>query len=92
MIVWENEHPLIHFREENQTYHLDVRPLLEEGGEPYPFIVACVHQIQAEDTLIIHSLFEPKPLLKVILDMGYQVLAERVGEDHWHTTVAAANR
>ena len=87
VITWKNEVEAVKFWREDDNYHLDVRPLLEKGGEPYQIIMDSVGQMSAADTLHIHALFDPKPLRRVLGQMGFQVDGVRQGEDHWVLTV-----
>ena len=83
MIVLDHSDPFVKFWQEDRTYHLDVRDLLENGGEPYEAIMSCVLQIDAGDLLVLHAPFEPKPLMRQLRGMGLQAGSARVGLDHW---------
>ena len=83
MITWNHDHEGIKFWQEQNTYHLDVRPFLEKGGEPYQMIMDCVGQLAPSDTLLIHALFDPKPLRVVLSQMGLQAEVERKDKEHW---------
>jgi hypothetical protein len=87
MIVLHEEHSLVGFWHEAQVYHLDVRELLEEGGEPFVCIMDCVQQIAEGDTLVVHALFEPKPLVAHVERMGLQARCERIEPEHWTLTI-----
>ena len=90
MITWNHGQETVKFWQEQNTYHLDVRPLLEKGGEPYQMIMDCVGQLAPSDTLQIHALFDPKPLRRVLGQMGLRVEGERKGEDHWVLTIRSS--
>ena len=87
MITWNHEDQPIKFWREQDIFHLDVRPLLEKGGEPYQFIMECVGQITPRDTLVLHALFDPKPLRRILGEMGYKVSGVHQGQDHWEVTI-----
>jgi hypothetical protein len=87
MIGLKDDNPLIKFWSEGTTYHLDVREFLENGGEPYAFIMECVQQVSPGDTLVVHALFEPKPLLGVVRKMGLTAEASRADVEHWHVEI-----
>ncbi len=87
MIEFRQDHPLLRFWSDADTYHLDVRELLETGGEPYLFILDCVHQLTPGDTLVVHALFEPKPLVAQMGRMGYRAHTERLDAEHWTVTI-----
>ena len=90
MIEPREAHPLVHTWSEGATFHVDVRALLEAGGEPYVYIMDCVNQIGAGETLVVHALFEPKPLEMQMTRMGFRIRSERVDADHWALTIAPA--
>ena len=76
---------------EGGTFHLDVRELLEQGGEPYVAIMECVHQIGPGDALVVHALFEPKPLIVQMQRMGLAARSERMDAEHWTLTITQAD-
>ena len=83
MAVLREKHPLIKTWQEAATLHLDVRELLESGGEPYTYIMECIQQLRPGEVLALHALFEPKPLISQVRRVGYEVAPRREGEDHW---------
>ncbi len=88
MIELRDAHPLVRTWNEGSTFHLDVRELLEQGGEPYGAIMECVHQIAAGDTLVVHALFEPRPLIVQMTRMGLTSRSDRIDAEHWTLTVS----
>jgi len=72
-----------------QRAHLDVRELLEEGGEPYAIIMECVHRLTIGQRLVLHALMEPRPLIGQLNRMGYGVAIRRTGPDHWQLEITA---
>ena len=90
MIELHDQHPLIRTWNEGVTYHLDVRPLLEQGGEPYVYILDCVNQLAAGERLMVHALFEPKPLIAQMRHMGFRADAQRIDAEHWAIAITAA--
>ena len=89
MIKLRELHPLLSSWTDDHAFHLDVRGLLADGGEPYVYIMDCVNQLGAQDTLVIHALFDPKPLIAQLTRMGLSALSARLDEDHWALTVTA---
>ena len=89
MIELREGHPMISHWSEGTAFHLDVRELLENGGEPYLYIMDCVNQLSGQEQLVVHALFEPKPLITQIVRMGLLAEAARVDEEHWTLTVSA---
>ena len=87
MIQLREAHPLVRTWSEGSAFHLDVRQLLEHGEEPYVAIMECVHQIAPGDTLVVHALFEPKPLMVQMTRMGFASRSERIAAEHWTLTI-----
>lgn len=83
MAALHGEHPLIEAWQEGETFHLDVRRMLEEGGEPYPYIMDALQQLAVPGKLAVHALFEPKPLLNTVQRMGYRFTCRREAMEHW---------
>jgi Uncharacterized conserved protein (DUF2249) len=90
MIELHDEHPMLRSWSEGHVFHLDVRALLEQGGEPYVYIMDCVRQVAAGDELVVHALFEPRPLLAQVGRMGLAAHARRIAPEHWTLTISAA--
>lgn len=89
-IVLKRFSDLVEFRpdaEAIETYHLDVRDLLLDGGSPYEIIMDCAAQIDDTNSLIVHAVFEPKPLVRQLQRMGLAVTVAQVEPDHWTITV-----
>ena len=87
MVELKDNHPLLKAWNESNGFHLDVRDLLENGGEPYPYIMDCLHQLMNGEKLVVHALFEPKPLILQVQRLGFQVTARRESEEHWVTEI-----
>lgn len=68
--------------------HLDVRALLEDGGEPYGIIMECVHHLAGGERLILHALMQPRPLMGQLSRMGYGLEVSHVGPDHWQLEIS----
>ncbi|GLV47251.1 hypothetical protein TJA_04240 [Thermus sp. LT1-2-5] len=64
-------------------FHLDVRPILEGGGEPFPNIMAAVKEVGPGERLVLEVLFEPVPLYKVLAKQGFLAWCEQLGERHY---------
>jgi uncharacterized protein (DUF2249 family) len=50
---------------------LDVRPLLEGGGEPFSQIMSTVESLGPHEGLKLIAPFEPRPLFSVMERKGY---------------------
>lgn len=62
---------------------LDVRPELEQGGEPFVRIMEAAEAIKPGGTLVIIAPFEPAPLYDVLGARGFSHETERVAVDEW---------
>ena len=88
-IQWKGQDPLVRFWVEEGCQQLDVRGLLAQGGRPYAHIMSCVTQLGKGEVLVIHALFEPKPLVAQLEKRGLRCECRREGADHWTLTVFA---
>ncbi|WP_243094113.1 DUF2249 domain-containing protein [Thermus thalpophilus] len=64
-------------------FHLDVRPILEGGGEPFPNIMAAAKEVKPGKRLVLEVLFEPVPLYRVLAKQGFLAWCEKLGERHY---------
>lgn len=62
---------------------LDVRPELEQGGEPFVRIMEAALAIKPGGTLVIVAPFEPVPLYAVLGAQGFAHETEKVATDEW---------
>ena len=62
---------------------LDVRPELEQGGEPFVRIMEAASVIKPGGTLVIVAPFEPVPLYAVLGVQGFAHETEKVAADEW---------
>jgi hypothetical protein len=74
-------------QQDSACLHLDVRDLLEAGGEPYSIIMVQVNDLQPGGTLLIHVPFEPRPLVAQLQRMGFIAKTNNYGLDHFILTV-----
>lgn len=92
MMSYEPEEAGVHFwvdDDDATRAHLDVRELLEDGGQPYSMIMECVHMLALGQRLIVHALMQPQPLILQLTRMGYFMEVRHVGTDHWELEVNA---
>lgn len=75
---------------DGNVIHLDVRPLLEAGDEPYSRIMEELSLLKSESELHIHVLFDPVPLRKQIKNRGFLEECVKVGVDHWQLKIKKA--
>ena len=65
------------------TTVLDVRPELEQGGEPFVRIMEAASAITPDGTLVIIAPFEPVPLYDVLGARGFSHETKQVAADEW---------
>lgn len=72
---------------ENQKFiKLDVRDVLAEKKDPFDIIMAAVKELQDGQGLILHALFNPAPLHKVMERKGFDNNPEQIDSNHWKVT------
>jgi uncharacterized protein DUF2249 len=62
---------------------LDVRPELEQGGEPFVRIMEAAAGIKPRGALVIIAPFEPVPLYAALSERGFTHATEKVAADAW---------
>ena len=62
---------------------LDVRPTLEQGGEPFMEIMQAAAGIQPGASLVIIAPFEPAPLYGALGGRGFSHTTQRRSDDEW---------
>jgi len=62
---------------------LDVRPDLEQGGEPFVRMMEAASAIQPGGTLVIIAPFEPVPLYDALADRSFTHETEKVADGEW---------
>jgi len=62
---------------------LEVRPELEQGGEPFVRIMEAASSIKPGGTLVIVAPFEPVPLYAVLGAQGFAYQTEKEASDEW---------
>lgn len=60
-------------------FELDVRPILQAGGEPFGNILAAAAEVAEGQRLIVDAPFEPLPLYKVMAHKGFEAWCEQWG-------------
>ncbi|WP_458189056.1 DUF2249 domain-containing protein [Haladaptatus sp. NG-WS-4] len=68
------------------VHELDVRRM----DEPFDSIVSAVSGLGDDQSLVLVSSFEPKPLYSVLEERGFQCETERIDADEWHVSVTRA--
>lgn len=62
---------------------LDVRPTLEQGGEPFMEIMEAAAGIQPGASLVIIAPFEPAPLYGALGSRGFTHMTHSRAADEW---------
>lgn len=62
---------------------LDVRPTLEQGGEPFVEIMKAAATIQPGERLVIIAPFEPVPLYSALGGRGFSYAIRHRADDEW---------
>lgn len=64
-------------------FSLDVRPILEAGGEPFQNIMGAAAEVSVGQRLVLEAPFEPFPLYKVMGKKGFEAWCERLDAQHF---------
>jgi uncharacterized protein (DUF2249 family) len=87
-ITLSEKDPLIQIWEEGDCVHMDVRLFLLEGGEPFPYIMEALDQLEKEESLVLHTPFEPFPLYRVLERKGFLYSTTKLSEDHFEVKIS----
>lgn len=90
MVGPTEKHPLIKTWTEGATFHVDVRELLEQGGEPYAYLMECLSHFEKGQAMTVHALFEPRPLVRQVERLGFSAACRRLKAEHWVVEIHAA--
>ena len=66
-----------------QAETIDVRPILADQGEPFGAVMAVVSSLPADGALIIEAPFNPRPLRRVLGQMGFATYGKSLHDHHW---------
>jgi len=69
---------------------LDVRPILKEGGEPFPAIMQAVQSLEPDQGLRLLATFRPTPLLSVMARRGYDAVINELAGGDWEVLFSPA--
>ncbi|MEN8250536.1 MAG: DUF2249 domain-containing protein [Bacteroidota bacterium] len=64
---------------------LDVRPIINSGGDPFSKIMDTIKTLKDDETLKIINIFEPTPLIGILEGKGYKIWTEEIDVDEYHT-------
>jgi uncharacterized protein (DUF2249 family) len=62
---------------------LDVRPILESGGEPLPRILQAINRLSGGEGLLVIAPFLPSPLIEKLAGEGFASTVERGSGADW---------
>jgi uncharacterized protein (DUF2249 family) len=65
---------------------LDVRPILQSGGEPFAEIMATVAGLTPGQGLRLLATFKPVPLFGVMAQQGFSHTEREIGGGDWEVT------
>lgn len=60
----------------------------ETDRGPFGRIVAALDDMSDDESLLLNSSFEPKPLYEVLEDRGFEFETTNPTPDEWHVTIA----
>jgi hypothetical protein len=66
--------------------HIDVRPILAAGREPFEDIMAVASPLAVGAGLIVEAPFNPVPLRSTLGEQGFESFAEQLAERHWRVS------
>jgi len=61
----------------DKIHHLDVRPIIESGKDPFQNIMAAVKKLKDDEILLLINTFEPIPLYSVMGKKGFEHWTEK---------------
>ena len=66
-----------------KVVELDVREDLKNKREPFKKIMEAIKPLQEGDQFILHAIFKPTPLLKLLKAKGFSYEVQQQAPDHW---------
>ncbi len=78
-------------KEVSVVKQLDVRPILNNGGEPFDDIMKFVGELQPGESFELLATFRPDPLLQVLKAQGFKGEARERGANFWSVMFTPAN-
>jgi len=63
--------------------HLDVRPLLASGQDPFAVVMSASAKVPPGGFLVVDAPFDPAPLRRVLAGKGFTSLGRQMGPGHW---------
>lgn len=69
--------------EESGATHLDVRPILASGRDPFADVMKLVPDVPPNGFLVVDAPFDPAPLRRVLAGKGFTSVGRPMGPGHW---------
>jgi uncharacterized protein (DUF2249 family) len=69
--------------ESTSAPHLDVRPLLASGQDPFTTVMSTSAKVPPGGFLVVDAPFDPAPLRRVLAGKGFTSLGRQMGPGHW---------
>ncbi|GEO39132.1 hypothetical protein SAE02_32800 [Skermanella aerolata] len=69
--------------ESQSAPHLDVRPLLASGQDPFAQVMSASAKVPSGGFLVVDAPFDPAPLRRVLAGKGFTSLGRQMGPGHW---------
>jgi hypothetical protein len=66
-----------------KTVTIDVRPVIQSGGDPFSLIMSTLDTLGPEDSLLLIAPFQPVPLFRVMAQKGYKGKSEATAAGDW---------
>ena len=63
--------------------HLDVRPLLASGQDPFTQVMSTAARVPPGGFMVVDAPFDPAPLRRVLAGKGFTSLGRQIGPGHW---------
>ncbi|MCO6494437.1 MAG: DUF2249 domain-containing protein [Bacteroidetes bacterium] len=73
------------------TVELDVRPILDSGGDPLNTIMMNVNKLSSQQALKIINTFEPTPVIMILEKRGFVAYTEIINDNLVHTYLYNTN-
>ncbi|UEM18520.1 DUF2249 domain-containing protein [Skermanella mucosa] len=69
--------------ERQSAPHLDVRPLLASGQDPFAHVMSTAARVPPGGFMVVDAPFDPAPLRRVLAGKGFTSLGRQLGAGHW---------
>ncbi|UEM02419.1 DUF2249 domain-containing protein [Skermanella rosea] len=63
--------------------HLDVRPLLASGQDPFAQVMSLAARVPGGSFMVVDAPFDPAPLRRVLAGKGFTSIGRQLGPGHW---------